>query len=83
MQNELRASATPHTPAAFPGTAPLEPDDGLAELRTDCARMAPHWSGHARTPEGHVSETRISGLARIMVPTASADLLRGMSEYGD
>ncbi|WP_181790107.1 hypothetical protein [Streptomyces phytophilus] len=83
MQKDMRASATPHTPAAFRNTAPLELDGGLAELRTDCARMAPHWSGHARTPAGHVPDARISGLARIMVPTASADLLRGMSEYGD
>ncbi|WBB59832.1 hypothetical protein O7599_30475 [Streptomyces sp. WMMC500] len=83
MQKDMRASATPLPPPAFRSTAPLELDGGLAELRTDCARMAPHWSGHARTPSGHVPDTRISGLARIMVPTASADLLRGMSEYGD
>lgn len=79
----MRASPTPLPPPAFQGTAPLELDGGLAELRTDCARMAPHWSGHARTSAVHVPDARISGLARIMVPTTSADLLRGMSEYGD
>jgi hypothetical protein len=83
MQKDMRASATPLPPPAFGGTAPLELDGGLAELRTDCARMAPHWSGHARTSAGHVPDATVSGLARIMVPTTSADLLRGMSEYGD
>ncbi|AKH81983.1 hypothetical protein AA958_06875 [Streptomyces sp. CNQ-509] len=83
MQKDSRASATPLPSSAFPSAAPLELDGGLAELRTDCARMAPHWSGHPHSPAGHVPDTRISGLARIMVPSASADLLRGMSEYGD
>lgn len=60
-------------------TGAAEPES-LDELRGDCARMAPHWAlGHAPAP-GPVSPARIRG---ITVPSSSAALLDGMSEYGD
>ncbi|MEV6110873.1 hypothetical protein AB0M28_40200 [Streptomyces sp. NPDC051940] len=63
--------------------APLELDGGLAELRDDCALMAPHWTAVAPVGSAPLPPSRISGLARIIVPPASAALLSGMSEYGD
>ncbi|MEV6315146.1 hypothetical protein [Streptomyces sp. NPDC051776] len=59
---------------------PAEPES-MAELRGDCARMAPHWASKARpAPAEHVSPSRIQG---VKVPPRSAHLLDGMSEYGD
>jgi hypothetical protein len=65
-------------------SAPLplaaEPES-LAQLRGDCARMAPHWAAaSAPLPAEPVSPSQIHG---IEVPPASAHLLDGMSEYGD
>ncbi|MFG2191219.1 hypothetical protein [Streptomyces sp. NPDC048639] len=55
--------------------------ESLAELRGDCARMAPHWASTARSaPSEHVSPSRIRG---VKVSSESAHLLDGMSEYGD
>jgi hypothetical protein len=67
-------------PALRPSAA--EPES-LAELRGDCARMAPHWttaSRRDRYSDGPVPLSRIRG---VTVPSASAHLLDGMSEYGD
>jgi hypothetical protein len=76
-----------------PPSHTTEPES-MAELRGDCARMAPHWPagtsaqtaaepdperGREREPEP-VSPSRFRG---ITVPPASAHLLDGMSEYGD
>ncbi|MFC7216765.1 hypothetical protein ACFQLX_01045 [Streptomyces polyrhachis] len=70
----------PHRPVA----TPLELDGGLAELRGDCARMAPHWTAPvAGGGEASPEPARIGGLARITVPAASAELLKGTAEYGD
>ncbi|MQY15321.1 hypothetical protein SRB5_55000 [Streptomyces sp. RB5] len=63
--------------------APLELDGGLAELRDDCARMAPHWTSMSPAGQAPLSPARIRELARITVPPGSAALLNGMSEYGD
>ncbi|MFF3762492.1 hypothetical protein ACFYYR_00115 [Streptomyces sp. NPDC001922] len=64
-------------------TAPLpltaEPES-LAELRGDCARMAPHWVAHPHASSEPVPPSRIHGIS---VPPAYARLLDGMSEYGD
>ncbi|MGK5628378.1 hypothetical protein [Streptomyces sp. URMC 123] len=55
--------------------------ESLAELRGDCARMASRWPA-ARTahPTEPVPPARIHG---VRVPAGSAELLDGMSEYGD
>ena len=62
------------------GVAPLGPEDGLASLRGDCARMVPHWVAPDRTAARPVSPALIHG---VTVPTASARLLDAMSDYGD
>ncbi|MFS8202898.1 hypothetical protein ACLVWQ_29955 [Streptomyces sp. CWNU-52B] len=68
------------------GDAPLGPlgaegiEGGLAELRGDCARMASYWEAPARITARPVSPALISG---VTVPSASARLLDGMSDYGD
>ncbi|MGP4002059.1 hypothetical protein [Streptomyces sp. 8N706] len=54
--------------------------ESLAELRGDCARMAPHWTVSSQAPAEPVPPSRIHGIS---VPPASARLLDGMSEYGD
>ncbi|MFC8080296.1 hypothetical protein ACFUN8_32745 [Streptomyces sp. NPDC057307] len=58
-----------------------ESDTSLAELRGDCARMAPDWvkptTAAAPAP---VPPSLIHG---ITVPAASARLIDGMAEYGD
>ncbi|MEV4440748.1 hypothetical protein AB0K09_17340 [Streptomyces sp. NPDC049577] len=67
-------------------TAPVsqhitEDAPSLAELRRDCARMAPHWRGApAGVPAGRTPLDLIHG---VVVPVTSARLLDGMSEYGD
>ncbi|MEW1649008.1 MULTISPECIES: hypothetical protein [unclassified Streptomyces] len=63
-------------PVRFDG----EGETGLAALRGDCARMAPHWTVPDRIVSRPVSPSRING---VTVPPASARLLDGMSEYGD
>ncbi|MFE2029724.1 hypothetical protein ACFW9V_32325 [Streptomyces hygroscopicus] len=71
-----------HLAPALPATGAIEPEH-LPELRGDGARMAPHWAvtvPAGPTPVSPVSPSRIRG---ITVPPASADLLAGMSDYGD
>jgi len=60
--------------------APRESESGLAELRGDCARMAPHWVVPARIIPARVMPARING---VTVPPASARLIDSMPEYGD
>ncbi|MBH5334461.1 hypothetical protein IHE55_06440 [Streptomyces pactum] len=55
--------------------------ESLAQLRGDCARMAPHWSAPAAAPApSPVPPSLIRGVS---VPDRSAHLLDAMSEYGD
>lgn len=61
-------------------TAPRESEVSLAELRGDCARMAPHWTTPKRTVVTPVKPSLIHG---ITVPPASARLVDAMSEYGE
>ncbi|MEU4995201.1 hypothetical protein [Streptomyces sp. NPDC021622] len=58
----------------------LETLESLETLRGDCARMAPHWVAPAAATAAPVSPALIHG---VTVPTASARLIDGMSEYGD
>ncbi|MFJ9623682.1 hypothetical protein [Streptomyces sp. NPDC101181] len=60
--------------------ASRESEVSLAELRGDCARMAPHWSASQRTAVPPVEPALIHG---VTVPPASARLVDAMSEYGD
>lgn len=60
--------------------APRESETGLAELRGDCARMAPHWVVPTRATPTPVTPSLIHG---VTVPPASARLIDAMSEYGD
>lgn len=59
---------------------PRESDISLAQLRGDCARMAPHWVVPAADAPPPVSPSLIHG---VVVPAASARLVDSMSEYGD
>ncbi|MBL1106009.1 hypothetical protein JK361_15660 [Streptomyces sp. 5-8] len=61
-------------------SAPADLDGGLASLRGDCARMAPHWAAPEHAASRPVSPSRIHG---VTVPTRSARLLDAMSDYGD
>ncbi|MFG2371751.1 hypothetical protein ACGFY9_09760 [Streptomyces sp. NPDC048504] len=65
-----------HVPVHLEG----EGEAGLAALRGDCARMAPHWTVPDRIVALPVSPSLIHG---VTVPSTSARLLDGMSEYGD
>ncbi|WP_299530924.1 hypothetical protein [uncultured Streptomyces sp.] len=60
--------------------APPESEMSLAELRGDCARMAPHWSAPPRKDAPAVAPSLING---VVVPPASARLVDAMSDYGD
>lgn len=60
--------------------APRESETTLAELRGDCARMAPHWVVPAKIAATPVAPSRIHG---VTVPPASARLIDAMAEYGD
>ncbi|MGW4028541.1 hypothetical protein ACWEFL_04335 [Streptomyces sp. NPDC004838] len=51
----------------------------LAQLRGDCARMAPQWSVPARTVSVPVPPSRIHG---VVVSAASARLVDAMPDYG-
>ncbi|WP_128376123.1 hypothetical protein [Streptomyces cavernae] len=62
------------------GSAPLGPEEDLASLRGDCARMVPHWAAPDRLAPRPVSPSLIHG---VTVPPASARMLDAMSEYGD
>ncbi|MEU3837550.1 hypothetical protein ACWECC_35385 [Streptomyces microflavus] len=57
-----------------------ESEVSLAELRGDCARMAPHWTAPVKTATAPVKPSLIHG---VTVPPASARLIDAMSEYGD
>ncbi|MGW0556557.1 hypothetical protein ACWDZ6_20510 [Streptomyces sp. NPDC002926] len=57
-----------------------ESDISLAQLRGDCARMAPHWVVPAAAVPAPVPPSRIHG---VVVTAASARLIDAMSEYGD
>jgi hypothetical protein len=60
--------------------APADLEGGLASLRGDCARMAPHWAVPDRIAALPVSPSLIHG---VTVPATSARLLDAMSDYGD
>lgn len=60
--------------------APRESEITLAELRGDCARMAPHWVVPVRTVPTPVAPSLIHG---VNVPPASARLIDATAEYGD
>ncbi|WP_424214125.1 hypothetical protein ACN20G_19770 [Streptomyces sp. BI20] len=53
---------------------------GLAGLRGDCARMAPHWTVPAEPRREPASPDRIAG---VRVPAASARLIAGTAPFGD
>jgi hypothetical protein len=57
-----------------------ESEISLAELRGDCARMAPHWVARPKSAPVPVAPSRIHG---VTVPAASARLIDAMSDYGD
>lgn len=57
-----------------------ESDTSLAELRGDCARMAPDWVRPAAATPAPVPPSQIHG---VTVTPDSARLIDGMSEYGD
>jgi hypothetical protein len=57
-----------------------EPEISLAQLRGDCARMAPHWVVPAAAVPAPVPPSRIHGF---IVPASSARLIDAMSDYGD
>ncbi|MFF8912640.1 hypothetical protein ACF08M_04755 [Streptomyces sp. NPDC015032] len=61
-------------------SATRESEISLAELRGDCARMAPHWVVPAKPAPAPVAPSLIHG---VTVPAASARLIDAMSEYGD
>ena len=75
----------PQRPRAYGATMPnsiasRESEISLAELRGDCARMAPHWVVPAKSVTKPVAPSLIHG---ITVPPSSARLIDAMSEYGD
>ncbi|CAM5314057.1 putative protein OS=Streptomyces cyaneofuscatus OX=66883 GN=G3I52_17630 PE=4 SV=1 [Streptomyces cyaneofuscatus] len=57
-----------------------ESEVSLAELRGDCARMAPHWAAPKKAVTAPVKPSLIHG---VTVPPASARLIDAMCEYGD
>ncbi|MFE7759645.1 hypothetical protein [Streptomyces sp. NPDC057429] len=59
---------------------PRESETSLAELRGDCARMAPHWVVPTKTATEPVAPSRIHG---VTVPPSSARMIDAMSDYGD
>ncbi|MER7484771.1 hypothetical protein ABTY20_02240 [Streptomyces sp. NPDC126497] len=63
-----------------PAPSPADLEGGLASLRGDCARMAPHWAAPGRATAPPVPPSAIHG---VTVPPGSARLLEAMSEYGD
>lgn len=60
-------------------TAPADLVNDLASLRTDCARMVPHWAPPEKDPGRPVPPTAILG---VRVPADSARLVAGMAEFG-
>ncbi|MEV5526640.1 hypothetical protein [Streptomyces prunicolor] len=67
-------------PVRVPVHLESEGETDLAALRGDCARMAPHWTVPDRIVALPVSPSLIHGVS---VPSKSARLLDGMSEYGN
>ncbi|MFD7108345.1 hypothetical protein ACWIG3_35375 [Streptomyces celluloflavus] len=66
--------------AGHPGRRSAADPESLAQLRGDCARMAPRWrAGRSAAP----APGRAAELRGVEVPAASAALVDGMSEYGD
>ncbi|MFI9805146.1 hypothetical protein ACIHEJ_12395 [Streptomyces sp. NPDC052301] len=61
-------------------SVPADLEGGLAELRGDCARMAPHWAVPEHRASRPVPPSLIHGVS---VPVRSARLLDAMSDYGD
>ncbi|MCX5436861.1 MULTISPECIES: hypothetical protein [unclassified Streptomyces] len=61
-------------------SAPLDLEGGLASLRGDCARMAPHWTASAKDKQTPVAPSLPHG---VVVPSKSARLIDSMSDYGD
>lgn len=57
-----------------------ESETSLADLRGDCARMAPHWVVPPKTATPPVAPSRIHG---VTVPPDSARLIGATEEYGD
>ncbi|MBB4892799.1 hypothetical protein FHS39_001810 [Streptomyces olivoverticillatus] len=57
--------------------------ESLAQLRRDCARMAPDWQGIPSPAPEPAPATPLSSIHGVSVPARSARLLDGMSEYGD
>ncbi|MFB7560908.1 hypothetical protein [Streptomyces brevispora] len=60
--------------------APREHETDLAELRGDCARMAPRWVAPPKTASTPVAPSLIHG---VTVPPASARMIDATPEYGD
>ncbi|WP_217196456.1 hypothetical protein [Streptomyces buecherae] len=55
--------------------------ESFAELRADCARMAPRWGASgAADAVPPVGPAQIRG---VRVPSSSAHLVDGMADYGD
>lgn len=69
----------PNSTAPYPA-APSDSGADLTDLRGDCARMAPHWVVPVGPAPAPVPPSLIHG---VTVPTTSARLIDGMSEYGD
>ncbi|KIF70235.1 hypothetical protein HY68_19410 [Streptomyces sp. AcH 505] len=62
------------------GTGGLEAEISLAQLRGDCARMAPHWLAPAPSAAVPVPPSHIRG---ITVPAGSVRLIAGTAQYGE
>ncbi|WP_031091426.1 hypothetical protein [Streptomyces sp. NRRL WC-3549] len=64
--------------------APRESETSLAELRGDCARMAPRWVAATRTATEAAARPAVPSVIHgVAVPPSSARLVGAMSEYGD
>ncbi|MEU5399536.1 hypothetical protein ABZ348_09570 [Streptomyces sp. NPDC005963] len=61
------------------GAADRDAEFTLAQLRGDCARMAPHWVVPAAVLPAPVLPSSIHG---VVVSRASARLVEAMPEYG-
>ncbi|MEU0137429.1 hypothetical protein ABZ172_25880 [Streptomyces sp. NPDC006296] len=59
---------------------PRESEMSLAELRGDCARMAPHWVVPAKPAVRPVEPPRPHG---VTVPPSSARMVDAMADYGN
>lgn len=63
------------------GVSPAAQDpESLDQLRGDCARMADRWTSGQRSAP---APGRAADLHGVEVPSRSAALVDGMSEYGD